>query len=78
MDFAWQVQHLVLCKGHVLPFCVAGAALLRGRRGTFAWQARHFCVAGAALGVLSLVFAWQVQQVMLCKGPDVRWRPLAS
>ena len=41
-----------------------------------------FCVAGVALGVLSLVFAWQVQHLMLCKGPDVRpgvfWRPLGS
>ena len=48
----------------------------------FVWQVQHFCVLGAALAVLSFVFAWQVQQLMLCKGPDV-WpgvfsRPLGS
>ena len=79
--FAWQGQHLVLCKGLDVRPGVPRSPLL------FAWQARHmvlckgsdvrhasfglrrsaggFCVAGAALGVL---------QGVGC----TPWRPLVS
>ena len=81
LDFAWQAQQLVLCKGpRGLMYALASpgvpwapalcASILRGRRSTWC-SVLGFCVAGAALGALQGA-----------KGPDVRpgvpWRPLGS
>ena len=72
--FAWQAQHSVLCKGSDV-------------RPGVPWSPLLFCVAGAALGAvqgvgctpwrfglcaLPVAFAWQGQQLVLCKGSDVR------
>ena len=78
--FAWQAQHLVLCKGSdARPGVPVSAALLVA----FAGQARHLvpCRVGMyALASLGLRFAWQAQHLVLCKGSDVRpgvpWSPL--
>ena len=73
--FAWQAQHLLLCKGSdvrpgvpwsPLLFAWAGAALaaLQGV-GCTTWRP----LVSAALPV---TFAWRAQHLLLCKGSDVR------
>ena len=77
VGFAWQARHLVPCKGSDTPW----RPLVSG----------GFCVAGAAIGALQgvgctsgvpwsqLLFAWQAQHLLRCKGSDVRpgvpWSP---
>ena len=83
--FAWQVRHLVLCRGRM--YALASLGLRRSAGG--------FCVAGAALGALQgvgctpwrplvsaglpVAFAWQVRHLVLCKRfdvhPGVPWSP---
>ena len=77
--FAWQVRHLVLCRGRM--YALASLGLRRSAGG--------FCVAGAALGAaargrmyalasLGLPFAWQAWDLM-CQGvgcTPVPWSPL--
>ena len=84
--FAWQAQHLVLCKGSDVRLASLGLRCSAG----------GFCVAGAALGALQgvgctpwrplvsaalpVAFAWQAQHLVLSKKSDVRpgvpWSPL--
>ena len=89
VGFAWQAQHLVLCKG-----CVAGTALgaLQGV-GCTPWRPLVLCrwllrdrrstwcsARGPMYAALPVALAWQAQHLVLCKGSDVRpgvpWSPL--
>ena len=87
LAFAWQVRHLVLCKGSDVRPGVPWSPPLAG----------GFCVAGAALGALQgvgctpwrplfsaalpVAVAWQARHLVLCKGSDLRpgvpWSPVA-
>ena len=81
--FAWQVWDLVHCKGsgvrHGVPWSPPLCRwLLRGRRGTWC-TARGRMYALVSLGLRRLAFAWQVWDLVLSKGSDVRpgvpWSP---
>ena len=78
VGFAWQAQHLLLCKGSDVRPGVPWSPLL------FAWQAQHLLLCKGSdvrPGVpwSPLLFAWQAQHLVLCKGSDVRtgvlWSP---
>ena len=77
--FAWQAQHLVLCKGSDVRPGVPWSPV------AFAWQARHLVLCKGSdvrFGVpwSPVAFAWQAQHLVLCKGsdvcPGVPWSPL--